>query len=312
MLTAPPATVPTVFVGPGGDPAVVAAVSAGGGRVASTAAEADAVVWLDRDVDSLRRSLHADVEWVQLPDAGIEPWLAAGIITAQRVFTSARGCYGFQVAEHALALLLAVARRLPECAALASWPGPEKRWGRSLSGATVIIVGAGDIGSTLIDMLVPLRASVVAVTRSGREVPGASRSLGVDELLDALHDADFVVLAAPSTPQTAGLVSTPQLAAMRPDAWLVNVGRGELVDTPALVHALARGAVAGAALDVTDPEPLPADHPFWRDDRVLITPHVANPPAMKTQALAHRVRENTSRLTQGLPLLGVVDAVLGY
>lgn len=108
------------------------------------------------------------------------------------------------------------------------------------------------------------------------------------------------------------MIGAEQLRAMRGDAWLVNVGRGDVVDTDALVAALRAGWIGGAALDVTDPEPLPSGHPLWGMPQVLITPHVANPPQAKAASLAKRVRENTERLRDGLPLVGVLDPTSGY
>jgi phosphoglycerate dehydrogenase-like enzyme len=302
---------PGVFVGPGGSDVLVDAVTGAGGRVVSDHTAAAALVWGGKDVDGLARHLHSGLRWVQLPDAGVERWLAAGVLTGDAVFTSARGCYGSQVAEHALALMLACAQRVPECSRLTSWPS-ERPTGRTLAGAAVAVVGAGDIGTSLIRMLAPLGAEVVAVTRSGREVPGASASYGVADLDPVLRQASFVVLAAPSTAQTRHMIGAEQLRSMREDAYLVNVGRGDLVDTDALVDVLADGGLAGAALDVTDPEPLPDGHPLWSCSEVLISPHVANPPAAKAASLAKRVRENTERFITGRPLLGVVDLEGGY
>ncbi|MGH9154129.1 MAG: NAD(P)-dependent oxidoreductase, partial [Acidimicrobiales bacterium] len=127
-----------------------------------------------------------------------------------------------------------------------------------------------------------------------------------------LPGAALVVLALPLTAETRGIVGEEALAAMDADAWLVNVARGEHVVTPALVEALRRRSIGGAALDVTDPEPLPAGHPLWELDNCLVTPHVANTPAMARPLFAARVRENVERYRSGRPLAGVVDPALGY
>lgn len=303
---------PAVFVGPGALPVLHEAVREGGGRIVDAHTAAEALVWSDKDVESLARHLHDGLRWVQLPDVGVERWLAAGLVTSEPVFTSARGCYGPQVAEHALTLLLAAARRIPECVNLNAWPTEGRPTGRSLRGAVVVVVGAGDIGTSLISLLAPLGAEILAVTRSGRQVAGARESYGVEALNEALRRAEHVVLAAPSTPETRALIGAEQLRAMREDAWLVNVGRGDVVETGALVEALASGQIGGAALDVTDPEPLPTGHALWGMPQVLITPHVANPPQVKAASLARRVRENTERLRDGRPLVGVVDPSGGY
>jgi D-3-phosphoglycerate dehydrogenase len=134
----------------------------------------------------------------------------------------------------------------------------------------------------------------------------------MDELPKVLSAADAVVLALPLTEATRGLIGAEQLAAMRPDAWLVNVGRGELVDTTALVEALSGGSIGGAALDVTDPEPLPEGHPLWALPNVILTPHVGATPPMSAGPFSHLLGENLRRWRAGEPLLGLVDADAGY
>jgi phosphoglycerate dehydrogenase-like enzyme len=300
-----------VFVGPLPLPDVQRAVAAAGCVVAPELADADAVVWSGKDPHQLIAGLHPGVRWVQLPDAGIERWLAAGVLSPSRVVTSARGVYGQQVAEHALALLLACTRRLHTAARVSMW-SPDAVRGDVLAGGTVVVVGSGDIGSALLAMLAPLRCRTVAVTLRGREVPGADVNLPADRVDEALPEADVVVLAAPSTPQTVGFLDARRLALLKPTAYVVNVGRGDLVVTDDLVAALDQERLGGAALDVTDPEPLPEGHPLWRSPRVLITPHTANPPAAKQASFVRRVAENCARFAAGEPLVGVVDAGLGY
>ena len=169
------------------------------------------------------------------------------------------------------------------------------------------IIGTGAIGGSLIDLLGPFDVEVIAVTRRGRD-----GTLPIARLPEALPRADFVVIAAPATPATRHLIGAAELAAMRDDAWLVNVSRGTLVDTDALVAALQDGAIGGAALDVTEPEPLPDDHPLWSAPNALITPHVANPQATLRRYLAGQVKENISRFAKGEPLLSPIDLRAGY
>ena len=153
---------------------------------------------------------------------------------------------------------------------------------------------------------------VIASTRSGAEVPGADRSFGPEGLDDLLERSDYVVLCAPLTPETTGLIGERELALLGPAGVLVNVGRGALVDTEALVAALRDGRLRGALLDVTDPEPLPDGHPLWSEPRALITPHVANTRAQLDAALAQRVEQNVARFRAGEPLIGVIDPAAGY
>lgn len=281
----------------------------GAGGTLTTVDEAEAIVWYGGKPADFPRTLPPGIRWVQLPSAGVEPWLASGVLPEDAVVTSAAGAYAATVAEHTLALLLAGARRLPELARARTWTTPSPS---TLRGATVLVVGAGGIGSELIDMLTPLGARVVAVTRSGREVEGAAVSVAADRMRDLLAEADHVVLTAPATAETEHLIGADELARMRSTAWLVNVSRGSLVDTEALLAALQGEWIAGAALDVTDPEPLPDGHPLWAERNVLITPHTANPKTLLLPRLAERVAENVRRFLAGDELLGVVDRARGY
>lgn len=301
---------PFVYVGPEGNRnagAVKEAVERGGGRVVASPDAAGAFVWLG-GASELSEVLHEGVRWVQLPSAGVESWMESGLIDTERVFTSAVGAYAGTVAEHALALMLAGARRLPECARATSW---EERWGRPLAGSTVVVLGAGGIGRALIRLLDPFGTRILAVTRSGRNVPGAE-SLAIDDLDRVWPEGDYFVVAAPATQETRHMIGARELGAMKDDAWIINVARGSLIDTNALVDALAAGNIGGAALDVTDPEPLPDGHPLWTEPRALITPHSANPPEALVRNLVERVEENVGRFARGEDLLGVIDVEAGY
>jgi D-2-hydroxyacid dehydrogenase (NADP+) len=292
---------PTVHVSPEADPIVETAVREAGGEIGPLRA-ADGLVWMDSDPDGFPSDLPDAVRWVQLPTAGVERWLDR--IDRERQWTSAAPAFGRPVAEHALALMLAGVRRLHDFARARTWTRPPIA---QLAGSTVALIGAGSIGRALIELLEPFRVEVLAVTRRGRD-----GTLPIDRVDEVWPRAHFVVMAAPATPATRHLVGAPQLEAMREDAWLVNVARGELVDTDALVEALAAGSIAGAALDVTDPEPLPDGHPLWSQPRTLITPHVANPDATVRDDLADLVREQVRRLGAGEPLLSPVDPDAGY
>ncbi len=309
-------TGPSIYVGPDRDyfgsehaDTFLEAVERGGGRIAAEPREAEAVVWLGSDGSRVSDILHPGIRWVQLPSAGVESWTSGRFIDSKRVFTSARGAYSETVAEHALALMLAGARRLHECARATRW---EVGWGRKFAGSTVVILGAGGIGRALIRLLEPFGIRVLAVTRSGRDVPGATESYAASETDELWPRGDFFVVAAPATGATKHMIGASQLAAIKSDAWVVNVARGSLVDTDALVEALAAGSIGGAALDVTDPEPLPEGHPLWTEPRALITPHAANPPDALARALAERIEENVARFKAGESLIGVVDVEAGY
>lgn len=293
------------------------AVERGGGRVVEPG-EAEALVWVDpANPDGLKALLTTcPAPWIQLPFAGIEAFFAAGVIDPTRTWTCAKGIYGHSTAEHALALMLMAARRLHIHVNARSWSSPRgvgSGFGaaeRRLADCTVLIVGTGGIGTELAAMLVPLRANVIGVNRSGSPMPNSIRTEKTDRLRELLPSADFVVLATALTPRTKGLLGAGELELMKPSAWLINVARGALVDTEALVAALRDGRIGGAALDVTDPEPLPDGHPLW--DLAVVTPHVANTWDMALPELSALVERNVRRYGQGEPLEGTVDPAAGY
>src|SRR5689334_17710943 len=296
---------PSIHVGPGEQPELARAVETAGGSVVSLG-QADGVVWAGTKPDSLP-DLPRSVRWVQLPSAGVEPWMERISATPQVTFTSAAGAYAPQVAEHALALLLAGARGIVDSARQKTWEVPAHD---TLAGATVAIIGAGGIGRALITQPAPFAVEVLAITRRGHDVPGPARTLPADRLDEIWDAADHFVIAAPATDATRHLVGAGELAKMRSHAWIVNIARGSLIDTDALVEALRERRIGGAALDVTDPEPLPDGHPLW--DLALITPHIANPEHALTRRLAERVSENVTRLASGEALLAQIDPERGY
>ncbi|MCB0971295.1 MAG: dihydrofolate reductase [Acidimicrobiales bacterium] len=298
-----------ITVGPRSAPWINAAVVAGGGRVVD-APEARAVVWTHNDdAHGLAALLEVNpqVDWVQLPWAGVEPY--AALFDDGRVWSCAKGVYADPVAEHALALLLAGFRHLHRYAAADAWG---EQAGRNLLGASVTIIGGGGIAQVLVDLLSPFRCQVTVVRRRPRSMEGVDVVLPPERLHDALVGADAVVLALPLLSDTVGVIGAAELAAMPEHAWLVNVARGAHVDTEALVAALDAGAIGGAALDVTDPEPLPDGHPLWSRPDVVITPHTANTRAMARPLLGARITENVRRRIAGDDLVGLVDPQLGY
>jgi phosphoglycerate dehydrogenase-like enzyme len=302
---------PRVAVGPEASDFVTAAIEAGGGRPAGPDGSADALVWLAPwDPDGLRAAIGAtSPRWVQLSSAGIERVAAAGLLDPAITWTSAKGSYAEPVAEHALMLALAGLRLLRQRITARSWG---QQGGQSLFDAPVTILGGGGIATTLLSLLAPLRVRSTVVRRDPAPVPGATRTVLVSDLMAALTDAQVVFVALALTPETQHIISAGQLAVMRPDAWLVNVARGRHVDTGALVAALESEAIGGAALDVTDPEPLPDGHPLWTSPRCIITPHTADTEEMIMKPLAARIRVNVARFAAGEPLEGQVDPLAGY
>jgi phosphoglycerate dehydrogenase-like enzyme len=297
-------------------PSFVAAVESAGGIVAALSDETRGLIWLaPAETPELRELLerHPSLGWVQLPWAGVDAFAAtlrhfAGRATP--LWTSAKGSYSEPVAEHALALTLAVLRGLPEKARAPEW-APVKI-GTSLYGRHVLIVGAGGIAVEIMRLFAPFEVEFTVVRRSSAPLAGAARTVPVEELPDVLPDADVVILAAAATDETAHLIGARELAAMKPSAALINIARGALVDQDALLAALESGRLAGAGLDVTDPEPLPPGHPLWQAPRCIVTSHTADTPEMTEPLLAERVRRNVAALLGDGRFVGLVDPAAGY
>jgi len=300
---------PRIALAPESAPAWLREAIVDGGGTLVAPAEAEGLVWFGPfEPEALAPVLEASpARWVQLPWAGIEPYVH--LLTTDRTWTCGKGVYAEATAEHALALILALLRDLPRRVRSTTW---EPRSGRSLFDSCVTIVGGGGIGEVLVRLLAPFRCELTVVRRHPAPMDGVARVLGAGELDAALPGADVVVLALPLTPETTGCIAAPQLSLMERHAVLVNVARGAHVVTDDLIAALRDGTIAGAALDVTDPEPLPDGHPLWTAPNVLITPHTANTLEMVQASVAGRIRENVRRFGAGEELIGLVDVGLGY
>jgi phosphoglycerate dehydrogenase-like enzyme len=286
------------------------AVEAGGGTVAPPG-EAVALVWGHHaDPEGLGELLeaHPNLEWVQLPWAGVEVYVDVIRRFGDRQWTCGKGAYAEPVAEHALALALAGFRHIAAFARASSWGVGE---GRNLLGAKVVILGGGGITESLLRLLGPFGCDITVVRRRQEAMAGAT-VVGDDALDDALAGAELLVLALALTPETTGIIDGRRLRLLAADGWLVNVARGAHVVTDDLVAVLADGAIGGAALDVTDPEPLPDGHPLWNEPRCIITPHTANTIAMAEPLLRARVSDNVRHWVAGEELVGPIDVAAGY
>jgi phosphoglycerate dehydrogenase-like enzyme len=287
------------------------AVRAGGAAVVP-ASEATALVWTEvADAEGLAKTLDANpqIAWVQLPWAGIEPYVGVIRAHAELVWTCGKGVYAEPVAELALALALAGMRSLDRYARAGTWTGPQ---GRNLFGARVTVLGGGGIAESLLRLLGPFGCEVTVVRNQARPMESAARVVAAGETDAALAGADLVVLALALTPGTRGVIDRRRLGLLAPGACLVNIARGEHVVTDDLVAALEDGTLGSAGLDVTDPEPLPDGHPLWRLPNAIVTPHAASTPEMTPPLLGARVAENVRRRANGEPLLGPVDPARGY
>ncbi|MFM7252118.1 MAG: D-isomer specific 2-hydroxyacid dehydrogenase family protein [Ilumatobacteraceae bacterium] len=303
-------TPPRIALAPDSAPDwMAAAITAGGGHVVPVA-EAEAIVWAEPSGADRLRSLLDDaphVRWVQLPWAGVEQF--AGVFDDDRVWTCGKGVYAEPVAELALSMALAGMRNVGAYARASSWSGPV---GQNLIGANVTILGGGGITESLLRLLRPFDCRVTVVRRHATAMDGADEVLEADRYVDALPDADLVVLALALTPETEGMLSRGEFEQMRPTSWVVNVARGRHIVTDDLVWALENGVIGGAALDVTEPEPLPPDHRLWSLPNCIITPHVGNTPEMGVPLLSERIERNVRAFAAGEDLIGHVDVERGY
>jgi phosphoglycerate dehydrogenase-like enzyme len=261
------------------------------------------------EVARLLRDTAPKLAWIQLLSAGYDAVARHGMPPGV-LLTNAGDAYAPSVATHALALLLGVERQFPAFVAAQA----RGHWARELGarnripfGGTVAVIGFGAIGSEIGRLLRHFGARIIAVTRHGGSYPDADETASVEQLHAILPRADAVVLALAASPQSRHLIGSRELTLMKRDAVLVNIARGYVVDCLALAEALREGVIAGAGLDVTDPEPLPADHPLWHAPNTLITPHMAGASGPVIGArLAKLVGENIERRLAGRPLAHVI------
>lgn len=273
---------------------------------------------------SLRREqfgLAQRLRWIHAPSAAVHQFLFSELMNSDVVLTNSREVHGPVVAEHVMALIFALAKKIPQATLLQqkrTW-GQEAMWNqgprlREIAGATLGLIGVGSIGARVAQMASALGMRVIAV----REHLEKERPAGVEavfapsQLDDLLSQSDYVVVAAPLLGATEKLINAERLSRMKPDAYLINVGRGAQVDELALAEALRDRLIAGAALDVFEREPLPSDSPLWNVDNLLITPHTAG----LTEKLWYRHYElfsdNLRRYLAQQPLQYVVDKHKGY
>jgi phosphoglycerate dehydrogenase-like enzyme len=261
------------------------------------------------------------LRWIHSPAAAVHQFLFPELANSEVTLTNAREVHGAVVAEQVIAMIFAVAKRIPQAVRFQQqrvW-GQESIWEqnhgpREINGATLGLVGLGSIGRNVATHAAALGMRVIAV----RQHADAARPDWVHEVLppsrinEMLATADYVVLAAPVTPATQHMIGKEQLAKMKPDAFLINVGRGSLIDEPALIEALRKHQIGGAALDVFDQEPLAADSRIWDLDNLLITPHTAGMTAKLWERHYTLFSENLRRYLSGQPLLALVDKNRGY
>ena len=285
------------------------AVRDAGGEVADLG-EAQALIWADPYAAPLYPEVIAAapaVQWVQLPYAGVEPFLDH--LDTRRTWTCAKGVYADPVAEWIMTALLMGLRDFHVFAVADSWCAES---GRNLLGARITVLGGGGITRSLLRLLEPWGCDVTVVRRSAEPVEGAAATVTLSEVHEAVAGADAVVVALALTEETRHVVDAALLEAMGPQCWLVNAARGGHVDHAALGAALRAGTIAGAVLDVTEPEPLPDTSELWALPNCVITPHIGNTREMGLPLITDRVRNNVRRWLAGEDLLGLVDVARGY
>lgn len=281
------------------------------------AAEADGVDARFATPDFLAKAKR--LVWIQAMSAGVDHLTADKAIAGNDriVLTNMRAVHAPAIADHAMGMLLTLTRSLrfyDQAQREGKWsdrdtPSPSV----ALAGKTMLVVGIGGIGTEIAQRAHAFGMRIIATRRSDTPGPGYVERIGKPEdLLAMLPEADVVALCVPLTQETEHLMNPAAFAAMKPGAYLINIARGKVVDTDALLAALKGGRLAGACLDVTDPEPLPAGHELWAMKNVVITPHVASDAELTTARRWALLKENLRRFGAGEPLLNCVDKKAGY
>ncbi|MEI7769386.1 MAG: D-2-hydroxyacid dehydrogenase [Chloroflexales bacterium] len=254
------------------------------------------------------------LRWLHIPRAGVDSSLVPAVMQRDILLTNSAGVHAVPISEFVMLFALAHAKRadhLREMQSARHWGGRDLAVAE-LAERTMLIIGMGQIGQAIAARAVAFGMRVVGSRRRVAPVSGIHRVVAEGGWRSLLGEADYVVIAAPLTPKTHGMFGAAEFAAMRPDAYLINIARGEIVDEPALIAALGRGQIAGAGLDVFATEPLPADSPLWGLPNVFVTPHISwNSPEVRLRILALFI-DNLRRYLLGEPLANIVDKHAGY
>jgi phosphoglycerate dehydrogenase-like enzyme len=254
------------------------------------------------------------LRWVHTFSAGVDRHVPEMARYDRVLLTNNTGAYDVPISEHVIAMIFAAAKRVPEhLAAQARHEWQREMPHAEVRGATLVILGMGSIGSELARLAGAVGMRVIGVRRdASRPAPGAERIVAPARFVEVAREADYLAVTAALTPQTRGMVSAEILRALKPTAWVINIARGPIVDEAALATALQEKRIGGAALDVFETEPLPAESLLWSLDNAILTPHVSNSsPRVRERSLA-LVAENVRRFKAGEPLLNLVDRAVGY
>ncbi len=261
--------------------------------------------------------LASSLRWIQTISAGVEKLVSPALVDSDIVITNASGAHAPQISEHILAMLLAFARNLPTAyrAQLnADWDYDTIAGGSfELEGKTLGIIGLGDLGDAVAVKARAFGLDILAVRNRPTAKPAYVDEIFLPaQLPELLSRSDFVVDTLPLTPNTRHMLGAAEFSAMRDTAFFFNAGRGGTVDQEALIFALQSGAIAGAGIDVTDPEPLPPESPLWKMTNVIITPHTSGYSPRVRERFARIFLDNLARFHAGEPLANVVNAAAGY
>lgn len=299
-----------VTIAPKSFPAYEQAVLESGSTLSPIDENVGALIWTDySDPEGLEQTLieNPQLEFVQLPFAGVDAF--QNVLHYPVRFACAKGSYREPVAEHALMLAMSLGRVIPERVRASSWG---RKFAASLYDANILIVGAGGITEELLKLLEPFRCDITVVRNKTQDLSGATRTVQLAQLDEYLPRADWVFLACSLTEGTRNLFDLARFEKMKPTAYFVNVARGAVVNTLDLVAALNDEVIAGAGVDVTDPEPLPDGHPLWSAKNVIITPHTADTNAQVIRLFSVRIKENLAAYRGLGDWVGLVDPELGY
>lgn len=296
-------------------------IKAAGHEQVDEMSQAEVFVFTSSNPDDFPDSLPENIQFVQHCFTGVEELIKRGFITPDGIpWANTAGSFATPVAEIGLSLLLAQMHRQKEIARAESFDVRDhmdrvQQWlyaNPHRGKKQVAIFGAGGIGQEFMRLVRPFDVDIVAVNRSGREVEGADKTLAMADAERLWETADIVVLALPLTDETEGLVDASKFAAMKNTALVVNIGRGRLINTEDLVEALDNGDIAGAALEVTDPEPLPDDHPLWQMDSCTISPHIAATYRVAKLHVGATAAANMDAFERGEKMPTQIDPQAGY
>jgi phosphoglycerate dehydrogenase-like enzyme len=276
--------------------------------------EAEVLVTYGEDLTPALIQSCTKLKWIQVISAGLEKMPFASIAEREIIVTNARGIHRIPMAEYVMGMILQIVRRFPQFYDLQQ----KSQWDRSVrieeaNGKTLGLLGVGAIGSAIAEKAKVFGMRVIGMNTSGKPVPYVDETVSRDGMDRILAESDFVAVIVPLTPGTHNMIGERELNLMKKTAWLINVARGEVIDSLALVRALAEERIGGAVLDVFPEEPLPSDHPFWTAKNCLLTPHVsARSPKYMERAMEIFLENLKAFQNDGAGFVNLIDPAKGY